>query len=161
MAKSVDFSGKIGRRHFAVRKHHLALFIILSMMSGLVSIGCSSRKIEVGEIKYKKVVGIKNGEERILLTHNLGESPAMDPIYQDYFRNDSLDIEIGDRAEARILTDFEQVKYLAGLELCKNEDLEEFKLGRNHFNKLRIMPDLVIKVEYETRGNRVISLIDY
>jgi len=133
----------------------------MSITCSLLYSGCSSREIEVGEIKYKKVEAIKNGDEHTILTHNLGETAVVDTVYNDYVLLDTLNTIISDRLSDRLLSDFEDVRYYVGLELCKNEDLEEFKLGRDHFNKLRLMPGLIVKVEYETRGNRVISLIDY
>lgn len=146
-------------RSIAVRR--LVYLTLISATFGLLVSGCSSREIEVGEIKYKKVMGIKNGDERMVLTHNLGEQAVVDTVYAECVFPDTLNVIISDELSGRLQSDFEDIRYYVGLELCKNENLEEFKLGRDHFNKLRLMPGLIVKVEYETRGNRVISLIDY
>jgi hypothetical protein len=161
LAKSKFKSGIIGPRCFSKPISHLIILASISTTFCLLISGCSSREIEVGEIKYKKVVGIDDGDEHTVLTHNLGEKAIVDTIYADYIPVDTLNVIINDELSERLLSDFEDVRYYVGLELCKNEDLEEFKLGRDHFNKLRLLPGLIVKVEYETRGNRVISLIDY
>ena len=143
-------SGGLAFSDFPEFAGYFGLFFMLGVAMALLIGGCSSREIEVGEIKFKKVMGIKDGDKHMLLSHNQGEQAFIDPAYVEYFIPDSLNITVSDELYDRWLADFEDVRYLVGLELCKNEDLEEFKLGRDHFNKLRIMPDLIVKVEYET-----------
>ncbi len=154
-------SGAFGRPRRLIAGRHVVFLTLTSATFGLLIWGCSSREIEVGEIKYKRVVGIDDGNEHTVLTHNPGEPVFLDTVYAEYVLFDTLNSIIDDQLSERLQSDFADVRYYVGLELCKNENLEEFKLGRDHFNKLRLMPGLIIKVEYETRGNRVISLIDY
>lgn len=155
------FQGIFGRGCYSTPIWRLLSSAFILAIFGLLICGCSSREIEVGEIKYKKVVGIDDGDKHTVLTQNLGEPVVVDTVYSDYVFSDTTNTIISDELNDRLRSDFEEVRYYVGLELCKNDNLEEFKLGRDHFNKLRLMPGLVVKVEYETRGNRVISLIDY
>ena len=144
------------RRIDSVHLKRAALILIAAVV--FISLkGFLSPVIGVGSVLQKTVVGLDGGESVIILQSNSSGISVEDPSCGQIFPEDSENLQINESLETELKARYPEIRYIVRMRLCTVDEIREYRVSREDFNRLDI--GMVAKYEVYRSERDVIKRI--
>lgn len=114
-----------------------AVIIFLAAIIFISVKGFLSPVVSVGFVLQKEVVGVE-GEERTIIFQSGPEGVL---VQDEAFREllpESENLHINESVEAELKTMYPEIEYIVRMRLCVEDEVREYRAGREDFNRLDI-----------------------
>lgn len=125
------------------RKRAVIIFIVAVLFISVK--GFLSPVVDVGFVFQKEVVGVE-GEERIIIFQSSPEGISVqDLACGQLLPGDAESLRINESVEAELKTRYPEIEYVVLMRLCVEDEIREYRVSREDFNRL----DIGVVAKYE------------
>ncbi len=101
--------------------------------------------VGVGAVLQKTVVGLDDSESVIIFQSSSEGISVEDPSCGQILPDDSENLQINESVEAKLKTMYPEIEYVILMRLCEEDEIREYRISREDFNRL----DIGVVAKYE------------